>query len=89
MGRSSASLHGICLRVDSRVTAMSERHAESILRIIEHYGLNSMGRPIRILEVGAYAHFGAHMAAAILGGSSVAHDISPASLRVGSPERYS
>ena len=71
------------LHVDSRIAAISEQHAASILRVVEHCRLRPVGRPVRILEVGAYAHYGAHRAAATLAGTSVAHDISPASLRVG------
>jgi SAM-dependent methyltransferase len=71
------------LHVDTRLATMSEQHAASILRVVEHCRLKPAGRPIRILEVGAYAHYGAHRAAAALGGESVAHDVSPASLRVG------
>jgi len=71
------------LHVDGRLTMMSEQHAASILRVVEHCRLEPVGRSIRILEVGAYAHYGAHRAAAELGGESVAHDVSPASLRVG------
>jgi SAM-dependent methyltransferase len=71
------------VHVDSRIAAMSEEHAASIVRTVERCKLTAVGRPIRILEVGAYAHYGAHLAAARLGGASVVHDISPASLRVG------
>ncbi len=71
------------LHVDSRIAAISEQHAASILRVVEHCRIRPLGRPIRILEVGAYAHYGAHRAAATLTGLSVAHDVSPASLRLG------
>ena len=71
------------LHVDSRLDAMSEHHATSILRVVTDHDLRPDDRPIRILEVGAYAHHGAHRAAAALGGASVAHDVSPASLRIG------
>lgn len=69
------------LHVDSRIAAMSEQHAASILRAAD-VARSPSGAP-RILEVGAYAHYGAHRAAATLGGVSVAHDVSPTSLLVG------
>jgi ubiquinone/menaquinone biosynthesis C-methylase UbiE len=71
------------LNVDHRLKVVSEEHARSILRVVERHGLSTSGSPIRILELGAYAHYGAHLAAFSLGGSSVAHDVSPHSLRVG------
>lgn len=71
------------LHVDNRIAGMSEQHAASILAVVEQCQLKPKVRPIRILEIGAYAHFGAHQAAAALGGISVTHDISPTSLRVG------
>src|SRR5262249_4568390 len=71
------------LHVDNRIAAMSEQHAASILRVVDRCPVRPVGRPIRILEVGAYAHYGAHRAAAMLDGVSVVHDVSPASLRLG------
>ncbi|PWT78998.1 MAG: hypothetical protein C5B58_14435 [Acidobacteria bacterium] len=71
------------LHVDNRIVSMSERHAASILQVVDRCRLRTAGRPIRILEVGAYAHYGAHLAASTLGGVSVVHDVSPASLRLG------
>ena len=70
------------LHVDSRIAAMSEQHAASILRAAG-VASGASAAPPRILEVGAYAHYGAHRAAAVLGGVSVAHDVSPTSLLVG------
>jgi len=71
------------LHVDAALGEMSGKHAASMLQTVAKYRLKPAGRPIRILEMGAYAHHGAHLAAAGLGGESVAHDVSPASLRVG------
>ena len=73
------------INVDDRITSMSELHADEILLAAQHCRPipDTRPRPIRILEVGAYAHYGAHKAASSLGGVSVAHDISPSSLRVG------
>src|SRR5664279_2351576 len=71
------------LHMDATLAAVSEKHAASILKAVQRWSIKPRGRPIRILEIGAYAHFGAHRAAAALGGISVAHDVSPASLRVG------
>ena len=71
------------LHLDATLAAVSEKHAASILNAVQRRSVRPRKRPIRILEIGAYAHFGAHRAAAALGGISVAHDVSPASLRIG------
>ncbi len=71
------------LNVDPQLSVVSEQHGKSILDMAKRFRIQAKGRPIRILEVGAYAHYGAHRAAAALGGLSVAHDVSPTSLRLG------
>jgi SAM-dependent methyltransferase len=71
------------LSLDNRMSAVSQQNAETIHRAVTQYRLLPDGRPIRILEIGAYAHYGAHKAAADLGGISVAHDVSPTTLRQG------
>lgn len=64
---------------DPEIEAISERHAKTICRIASDFRLV---KP-RILEVGAYAHFSAPLAAAQLNGRAWAHDISPDSLKLG------
>jgi SAM-dependent methyltransferase len=64
---------------DETMDAVSDTHAQSICLAAKHI---KCGQP-RILEVGAYLHHSAQIAAARLGGTSVAHDISAASLKVG------
>jgi SAM-dependent methyltransferase len=71
------------LHMDPTLAAVSEKHAASMMDAVQRWSVKPRNRPIRILEIGAYAHFGAHLAAAALGGMSVAHDVSPASLRIG------
>lgn len=73
---------------DSTIETASAQHAEQMLALISAYDLTSVGRPIRILEIGAYAHFGVSIACSRLPGQAVGwtHDISPAALRVGALE---
>ena len=68
---------------DARIEGMVEQQGAVMLALIERYGLQAQGRPIRILEVGAYSHYTVHEVAGRLGGVGVANDISPAALRVG------
>lgn len=76
---------------DSTIETVSARHAEQMLALISAYNLTSVGRPIRILELGAYAHFGVSITCSRLPGQAVGwtHDISPSSLRVGASEASS
>lgn len=74
------------LHFDDRIRTVSERHGECILNLIKKFRIHPSGRPVRILEIGAYAHYGAYIAASQLGGISAVHDISPTSLRLGQKE---
>lgn len=71
------------VHLDARIDAMSQAHAAEIVRLIAKNGLAESERPIRILEIGAYAHYSVYLAASQVGGIGVAHDISPVSLSVG------
>ena len=64
---------------DDTMDAVSDKHAQSLCLAAKHIDC----REPRILEVGAYLHHSAQIAAARLGGKSVAHNISAASLKVG------
>ena len=65
--------------VDSTLADMSAQHTDRMCQLASEFG---MVRP-RILEVGAYAHCSAFVAASRLGGEGWTHDISPDSLRLG------
>jgi ubiquinone/menaquinone biosynthesis C-methylase UbiE len=70
--------------LDPHVHTMSKLHGDAMISLIEKHALNlNLSRPLRILEVGAYCHYGAHLAAAQFGGVAVAHDIAPHSLELG------
>ena len=71
------------IHADGRLAEVSEQHAASILLAAQHCQCPPAATAVRILEIGAYAHYGAHRAAATLGGASASHDISPVSLRLG------
>jgi SAM-dependent methyltransferase len=64
---------------DSSIDEMSRKHAASMCRLLEMQGAKAPA----ILEVGAYAHHSAHLAASATGGLAVTHDISPTSLAEG------
>lgn len=66
--------------VDDTLDAVSAEHAA---RIIQLARAENLVNP-RILELGAYAHYSAQIAADALGGTAVSHDISAASVAVGS-----
>jgi len=76
---------------DSTIETASAQHAEQMLSVIKAYDLSPADRPVRILEIGAYAHFGVSTTCAKLSGQAVGwtHDISPTALRVGSLEASS
>lgn len=69
---------------DDAMDAVSDTHADSICSAAKHMDC----RQPRILEVGAYLHHSAQIAASRLGGTSASHDISAASLRVGLERGY-
>lgn len=68
------------MHVDPTLDSMSAQHAASIVRVARQFGAVPSDRPVRILEMGAYAHNSAQRAAHELNGISVSHDISPSSL---------
>lgn len=79
------------VQYDNTIETASAQHAEQMLSLIKAYDLNPADRPIRILEIGAYAHFGVSITCAKLSGQAVGwtHDISPTALRVGASEASS
>jgi ubiquinone/menaquinone biosynthesis C-methylase UbiE len=69
---------------DPGIHDMSRQHGAAMIALIERHHLNEgLRRPLRILEVGAYCHYGAHLAAGRFSGMAVTHDIAPASLELG------
>ncbi len=79
------------VQCDNTIETASAQHAEQMLSLIKAYDLSPADRPIRILEIGAYAHFGVSTACAKLSGQADGwtHDISPTALRVGASEASS
>jgi ubiquinone/menaquinone biosynthesis C-methylase UbiE len=75
------AFHSIVL--DDRIERMSNDDAAAILEVAKL--LPPQNRPLRILEIGVYAHFSVHRAATELGGRAIAvsHDISANALRIG------
>lgn len=65
---------------DAGIDSVSDAHAASMIELATRCGIKEP----RILELGAYAHHSAQIAAETLGGSAVSHDISAASVAVGS-----
>ena len=76
------------LHLDPTLTDMSSRHASRIAGLAQKHGLGGGDKPVRILEIGAYAHFGVQMACAMISPQAQGwvHDVSPMSLRIGAAE---
>jgi SAM-dependent methyltransferase len=76
------------LHLDDSIVKISSEYANRMLDLIHKYELMPVDRPIRILEIGAYAHFGVPMVCSMLNVTAHGwvHDVSPTSLRLGAAE---
>ncbi len=72
------------LTVDPTIDEVSRQHLQSIKKIInEHYKLKNIKRPIRVLEVAAYAHTTGYLLAQEMNAEVVLADISADTLALG------
>lgn len=76
------------VHLDDSIAKISSEYANRMLDLIHKYELMPVERSIRILEIGAYAHFGVSMVCSMVNGTAHGwvHDVSPTSLRLGAAE---
>lgn len=71
------------ITVDGRIESVASQHAAEIVRSMEAYLDRPADRPLRLLEIGAYCHFSAALAASQLGAEATVHDISAVAIKTG------
>lgn len=70
---------------DSTVDDMSQRHLATLRALAKEIQARGLKRPLRVLELGAYRHYSAHMLADEMGAEAWLSDISTS---CSSPRRY-
>lgn len=71
------------LTVDSSIDEMSQLHLHSLLSAMDKYFSHSLQRPIRFLEIAAYAHYTGQLLTQKLDIDVTLFDISPKTLKFG------